>query len=252
MAAPNTALRAARGARHWSQDELARALRRWGDQAGERIVCTKRLVQRWERGEVRTPRGNYARALEAVLGQPLANLGFADERYGIDREQALAVTDLSAVPGAAGTAPVGPLSGVWRSRYEYESSSRGGWFYSQHYGVLLHRGIFLQFRSLPGTADGRVVMDMDINGAAVTGKWTEQTDQEGYYQGSLYHGAIQMLVDPTWHRMTGKWVGFGRDYDVNVGPWMLVREAADTSPAALQRYDRPVDAEAGGSRGPVD
>jgi transcriptional regulator with XRE-family HTH domain len=253
MTTPNAALRAARTAHHWSQDELARALRNWGEHVGEPNGCDKRQVQRWEAGEVATPRGNYARALEAVLGQPLVNLGFADETYGIDREQAMNVTDMTAIPGPAGkTAPAGPLAGIWRSRYEYESSSRGNrWFYSQHYGLLLHRGIFLQFRSFPGTADGRIVMDMDLNGAAVTGKWTEQTDQDGHYRGSLYHGAIQMLVDPTLHRMEGKWVGFGRDYDVNVGAWRLDLVTSDTTPGSQQEYDRPVEREAGGPRGEV-
>ena len=243
MAQPNTALRAIRASRFWSQEDLARAVREAGERAGEPNQCDKRLVQRWESGQVRQPRGAYARALEAATGQPIGNLGFqpADQRYGLDRSQAL---DLAAelLPEPKGV-PAGPLSGIWRSRYEYVSSGRGNEAYvSEHYGVLLHRGQRLQFRSLPDTADGRVLMDMTANGQVITGTWTEQTDSSGYYQGSVYHGAIQMLLEPTGHRMSGQWVGFGRDFDLNTGPWSLELVTADTGQAALAEYNRPVEA----------
>jgi hypothetical protein len=84
-------------------------------------------------------------------------------------------------------------------------------------------------------------MDMTVNGQVITGTWTEQTDASGYYQGSVYHGAIQMLLDPTGHRMSGKWVGFGRDFDLNTGPRSLERVTTDTGPAALAEYNRPVE-----------
>ena len=62
-------------------------------------------------------------------------------------------------------------------------------------------------------------MDLTINGQVITGTWTEETSPAGYYQGSTYHGAIQLLSDPAGYRLTGQWVGFGRDFDVNAGPW---------------------------------
>ena len=65
----------------------------------------------------------------------------------------------------------------------------------------------------------------------------------GYYKGSTYLGAIQMLLEPTGHRMTGKWAGFGRDFEVNTGPWSLELVTADTSPKAQAEYNRPVEAE---------
>jgi transcriptional regulator with XRE-family HTH domain len=243
MAQPNTALRAIRAAHYWSQDDLARAVREAGERAGEPNQCDKRLVQRWEAGLVRQPRGAYARALEAATGQPLENLGFtpADERYGLDRGQAL---DMAAepMPEPKGV-PAGPLSGIWRSWYEYESSGRGQTYTSQHYGVILHRGARVQFRSLPRTAQGRVMMDLTINGQIVTGTWTEQTDAGGYYQGSVYSGGIQFIVEPTGHRMNGKWVGFGREFDLNTGPWTLTLVSADTGQGAQEQYNRPVEGE---------
>ena len=235
---PNTQLRAARRAMRMSQAALARAVRQAGERIGEPNACTAARVQRWEYGQVRMPQGHYLRALEMVTGQPAENLGFtpADEQYGIDRQAMTIAIGPDPDPRAA----TGPLTGIWLSRYEYTSSGRGGQvFANAHYVMLLQHGQRLQVRSLTGTAAGRVVMDLTVNGQVVTGTWTEQTDPRGYYQGSVYYGAIQMLLEPTAHRMTGKWVGFGRDFELNTGPWSLQLVTNDTSPEAIERYNRP-------------
>jgi hypothetical protein len=86
-------------------------------------------------------------------------------------------------------------------------------------------------------------MDVTVNGAVVTGSWTEETNPGGYYQGAVYHGAIQLLLEPTGRKMTGKWVGFGRDFDLNTGPWTLELVTSDTDPDTMARYNRPVDSE---------
>lgn len=79
---------------------------------------------------------------------------------------------------------------------------------------------------------------MTIDRNVITGTWTEQTASDGYYQGARYHGAIQMLVEPTGRRMAGKWVGFGKDFDVNTGPWEVKLLDTNTSKAASERYSR--------------
>ncbi|EST24992.1 hypothetical protein M877_23470 [Streptomyces niveus NCIMB 11891] len=66
-----------------------------------------------------------------------------------------------------------------------------------------------------------------------------QTAADGYYNGARYHGAIQLLVEPTGRRMAGKWVGFGQDFDVNTGPWELRPVDRSTSKATLERYSLP-------------
>jgi len=40
--------------------------------------------------------------------------------------------------------------------------------------------------------------------------------------------------------MVGKWVGSGKEMDVNTGPWELVFQDASTSPATLDEYNHPV------------
>ena len=237
-AGSNTRLRAVRRAMRLSQAEMAMAVRAAGERAGEPNSCSVRNVQRWEAGD--EPRGAYLRALELATGQPAENLGFrADERYGLD-------TDVLTMPGqpwpeAGPQSAAAPLNGIWLSRYEYESSGRGAWYSSAHYVLVIQQAQHLTVRSLPDTAPGRLLMDMTVNGAAVTGTWTEETNPGGYYQGAVYHGAIHMLIEPTGRKMEGKWAGFGRDFDVNTGPWSLELVTHDTSPRAQAEHNRPVE-----------
>ena len=236
---PNTRLRAVRLAMRMSQAELARAVRQAGERAGQPNTCSATQVQRWEYGQIRSPQGHYLRALEMVTGQPAENLGFtpADEQYGLDREIAVGI----AAPEPGPQASPGPLTGIWLSRYDYPSSGRDAEFSSAHYVMLIQHGQRLQVRSLPKTATGRLLMDLTVNGQVVTGTWTEETDPDGYYRGSVYHGAIQMLMEPTGHRMTGMWAGFGRDFSINTGHWTLELVTSDTSPASAEAYSRRVD-----------
>src|SRR5260370_35709266 len=113
----NVALREARIRAHLSQGQLAALIREAGVRFGNLDNpngCSGRMVQRWESGETRRPHARYLLALEAVLGQPIENLGFdADLRHGMDRARALRNAgldeDLSAPESAES---YGPLSGI--------------------------------------------------------------------------------------------------------------------------------------------
>lgn len=231
-----------------SQDDLARALRDAGVPS-----ASKRLVQRWEAGTTGAPRPLYARALERVTGVPIEALGFElgvpmgrvseDGQGGHDIKPA---TSAAAAPSdgghrvqtAQGTAR-GSYAGIWLSRYEYFSSGRDQSFVGLHHVVVLQHGDRLTARSLRGSSDSPMTMDLSVDGNVVSGTWTEHTAAGGYYQGARYHGVIQMLVEPTGRRMTGKWVGFGKEFDVNTGPWELVFKNASTTKATIEQYDRP-------------
>ncbi|MEV6656575.1 helix-turn-helix domain-containing protein [Nocardia fluminea] len=240
---PNTALRAARTARIMSQDDLARALREVGCTS-----ATKRLVQRWESGETTQPRPSHARALERVMGLPIETLGFGTVRAGHDISGALdrsheVESPISAIPASpAESAPartVGDFSGVWLSRYEYYSSGRDSSFTVAHYAVLLQHGSHMTVRSLPGSSPSTIELDLTLDGNIATGTWAERTAVEGYYRGARYHGALQLLADPTGNRLTGKWLGFGKDFEINSGPWELVLQNPSTSKATIEAYQRP-------------
>ncbi|CAM5239759.1 XRE family transcriptional regulator OS=Streptomyces alboniger OX=132473 GN=CP975_23590 PE=4 SV=1 [Streptomyces alboniger] len=235
-----------------SQDDFARAIRDAGARAGQRNDATKRLVQRWESGTTAAPRPLYARALESVTGLPVASLGFAaqvsvprvsdDGRGGHDLEGSpVGIPEASGSPTPL-TAPRGNYSGVWLSRYEFVSSGRDNQvFTGKHHVVLLQHGNRLTARSMPNASlnpNSPLTLDLQIDGSAVTGTWTEETARDGYYQGARYFGALQMLVDPTGRRMSGKWVGFGREYEINSGPWELRLLDASTSKATLDSYNR--------------
>ena len=58
----------------------------------------------------------------------------------------------------------------------------------------------------------------------------------GYYKGATCHGTIQLVVDPMGRTMTGKWLGFSKDFKVNRGSWMLSRVEESTSKRTQQRY----------------
>jgi transcriptional regulator with XRE-family HTH domain len=237
----NVALRDARLTMRLSQTELAERIREAGFRNGEGNACTRGMVQRWESGKIRRPQARYVAALETILGQPAASLGFADEAVGLDRGRALSSAGLDEVfplpdPGVA----YGPASGIWRSEYEYPSSSSDDLLASRHYVQVLQRGAQLVVRSVPRSRSG-LSMRMEVNGSVVTGLWTERTDASGRYGGALYHGAIQLLADPTWHRMGGKWVGFGRDLAVNVGAWTLELVADSLADDVREKWNRPAD-----------
>lgn len=253
MTTPNSTLRAVRMGLLMSQDEFARAIRDAGSRAGQRNDASKRLVQRWEAGTTAAPRPLYARALESVTGMPVEALGFAasvpyarvtdDGHGGHDLHGSpIGVPESSAGP-AQQTVPRGNYSGVWLSTYEFVSSGRNNQvFTGKHFVVLLQHGNRLTARSLPNASlnpDSPLTLDLQLDGSTVTGTWQEQTAADGYYRGARYFGALQMMVEPTGRRMAGKWVGFGKDFDVNTGPWELRLMDASTSKATLDAYNRP-------------
>jgi transcriptional regulator with XRE-family HTH domain len=246
----NTALREARLRAHMSQSDLARRIREAGFQSGDRNSCTREMVQRWESGKTRRPQGRYLLALESALGQPADSLGFdADVNYGMDRARTLAEAGLDSVlPLPEPAASYGPLTGIWLSVYEFYSSGRDQTLTSKHHVMLLQRGARLMVRSLPASAS-QLSMDLTVNGQVITGTWTEQTQADGYYRGAVYHGAIQMLQEPTGRRMSGKWVGFGRELEVNTGPWSLTLVDDQVDAAAVERWNHAPDAAADQGQG---
>jgi hypothetical protein len=110
-------------------------------------------------------------------------------------------------------------TGIWESTYSYPSSGREGTFEGHHYVRLLQKEHHLVFESLPKVNESYLLVRLSVKDNIATGSWEEHTDNQGYYRGAVYYGAIQLVVSEDHKKMTGKWVGFGKDMDVNVGPW---------------------------------
>jgi hypothetical protein len=176
------------------------------------------------------------------MSEPEANPGSgADILYGMDRAQALAETGLDSafsLPGRTAER-YGEHSGIYLSFYEYPSSGRGGSFMSKHYVIIVQRGAKLAVRSIPASAS-QLVMDLSVNGRVLTGMWAEQAQADGRYRGTVYTGAVQLIEDenPDPRRFAGKWVGFGKEGEMNTGPWSLTLVDEHVNEQAAERWNR--------------
>ncbi len=167
------------------------------------------------------------RALLLKLG---AGLTLAASTPGI------ANAELEPGEAAGSTVGIGSLDGVWHSKYVYYSDGRGQQFEGEHYVVLRQRGHQVSAQSLPNFLESVLTLDLVPDGSILTGTWMERTSPTGYYKGSVYHGAIQLLVDPTMRSMTGQWLGFDKKSNIDSGLWELSRATASTAPTILRQF----------------
>lgn len=123
---PNTRLRAVReGEFQMSRTEFAQRVVDTGEQLGEHVGCTARLVAAWEDGDVDCPHAVYRRILTRMTGRTMPDLGFhlalpalpaqtAEREEGpVDRRVFLtdgAGAALSLVP--LGTSPARPVGRI--------------------------------------------------------------------------------------------------------------------------------------------
>lgn len=181
-----------------------------------------RLVTSWVRaGGASVSRRSLLLKLSAALSLASASSALAGE-----------VTD----PVLYASEATGDLTGIWHSRYVYPSTGRGETFAGEHYVVLRQQGSRLTGQSLSHSNGSRLKLDLGLEKAVATGTWREQTSPGGYYRGAVYHGTLQLVVDPAGRRMRGMWLGFGRDFTINSGDWQLTWCEADTSGTVQRAY----------------
>lgn len=132
--------------------------------------------------------------------------------------------------------PLAGMAGVWDSRYLYHSASRGQEFEGRHYVVMREHGDQLVGQSVPHTTGSQLEIALSINSAIATGTWTERTSATGHYRGAVFHGTVQLVVNPMGRQMVGKWLGFGGNFKVNTGEWTLSWVDDATSTRAIRAY----------------
>jgi transcriptional regulator with XRE-family HTH domain len=128
------------------------------------------------------------------------------------------------------------LSGIWRSRYTYPSTGRGQDFTGEHYVLMRQKENRLVGQSLPHSVGSQLRLELTLDSSIATGTWRETTSSAGYYEGAVYHGTLQMVVDPVGTYMRGRWLGFGKEFAINTGPWELTRCETSTSKATQRTY----------------
>jgi hypothetical protein len=122
------------------------------------------------------------------------------------------------------------------SSYTYFSTSRNEVFEGSHYVVLRQDGNSLTAQSIENVEGSRLQLTMTLKNNIVTGAWRETTSTEGHYQGVTYHGTLQMVTNPMGRNMTGKWVGFSKDFQVESGDWNLRWIDGSTSKRSQEQY----------------
>jgi len=130
----------------------------------------------------------------------------------------------------------GGLAGVWHSRYFYTSSGRDGKFVGEHYLVLREQENRLLGQSVPHSTGSQLSVELIVTPPLVTGTWREKTSPDGYYRGAVYHGALQLMSDAAGRRMSGMWVGFGKDFTINTGLWELTWQDDSASKRVQRSY----------------
>lgn len=133
---------------------------------------------------------------------------------------------------------INDFSGVWLSKYRYHSDSRNQDFEDTHYVRIYQKRNHLVIESLPDVNESYLIVNLTVHDELATGSWQETTSPKGYYKGTTYHGAVQVVIEPNGKKMRGKWLGAGQDKEINVGPYELVfvgkELPANAEPAKLE------------------
>ena len=118
--------------------------------------------------------------------------------------------------------------GIWQCTYWFPSNNHDGEDPSEYEMQVKQTGNKLILESLPNESGAYMVVRLVLNGTLATGKWEETTSPTGEFQGMIYSGALQLIVNDEQNRMDGMWVGVGRSHELNKpqiysGRWELSR-----------------------------
>jgi hypothetical protein len=138
------------------------------------------------------------------------------------------------------------LSGIWHTRYTYESSNREGTLEDEYLIVLKQGRSGIRGKSLKRAEGSSLSLDLALDHSVLSGTWAEYTPA----QQRTYHGTCQLILNAPGDVLEGKWLGFRSDDLVEVGPWHWRRLDRSIGRRERKRYISPARkesrAEAGG------
>lgn len=204
------------------------------DDVGAGRAALRELAERLER----TPAQDVAEQLAIWASQ----LDPAFDRRSLLVKLGFAFTLAAATPAVDAPRPAAAavpgtldLSGVWKSEYSFYSDGRGQELASAHFVVIRQQGNALSVESLPHSTGSELRMELALDGISATGTWEEKTSPTGYYKGAVYRGAMQLLVE-SGGQMTGRWLGFGKRFQINNGAWELRLESRSLTSDSVAKF----------------
>jgi len=132
------------------------------------------------------------------------------------------------------------FSGRWQCVYWYPSNERDEQDTSEYVVEVFQRGNKLTVDSLPNDINSHMTVNLTVDGRLATGAWLENTSPQGEFEGLVYSGALQLLVSDDGQRMSGKWVGIGREHlgadkfapQIYSGDWKMTKVTKATETEA--------------------
>jgi hypothetical protein len=122
------------------------------------------------------------------------------------------------------------FSGTWNCWHWYPSKDDAGEDTTKNRMKAYQKGRDVVFESEPNEEGSYMFVRLSIDGDVATGTWYETSSADGTFEGAMYSGAGQLIVDADKKHMEGLWAGMGYDHAADkkriyTGRWKLSREA---------------------------
>lgn len=104
------------------------------------------------------------------------------------------------------------FSGKWKCTYWFPSNKNPGTEeLSSYSGKFQKRAKQYVYESEKNEDGSYLFVRFLLDGDLATGTWWESTSPTGEFEGSIYCGAFQALLDKTGDALKGKWAGIGQE-----------------------------------------
>jgi len=109
------------------------------------------------------------------------------------------------------------LRGQWRSIYDYLSDDETQ--VNEQLMKLTQIGRRIYGKNIGGPSSHRHLVRLRVDGEWVTGTW------RNIAKGATHYGVLQLRLRPSGNNMTGRWLGFDADAEIQAGNWKWERIA---------------------------